>query len=73
MSRTSGLRLGDIGTKAEWVAALRVFVLSGVPKGEGVSTEDREEPPLMAKTPALTAFAPRGWVGESGMLLPRRA
>jgi hypothetical protein len=31
----------DIGTNDDWAAAQRVFILSGVPKGMGVSTEQR--------------------------------
>jgi hypothetical protein len=33
--------MGDIGTKADWASAQRVFIFSGVPKGMGVSTEQR--------------------------------
>ena len=34
----------DIGTKDDWAPAQRVFILSGVPKGMGVSSENNEEP-----------------------------
>ena len=34
----------DIGTKDDWAAAQRVFILSGVAKGMGVSTENSAEP-----------------------------
>jgi hypothetical protein len=34
----------DIGTKDDWAAAQWVFILSGVAKGMGVSTENSEEP-----------------------------
>ena len=30
----------DIGTKDDWAAAQRAFILTGVPKGMGVSTEN---------------------------------
>jgi hypothetical protein len=36
--------LEDIGTKDDWAAAQRVFILSGVPKRMGVPTENSEEP-----------------------------
>jgi hypothetical protein len=39
----------DIGTKEDWAAAKRVFILSGVPKGMGVSTENREEPEIASQ------------------------
>jgi len=42
----------DIGTKDDWVPARRVFILSGVPEGMGVSTENNEEP-----TSTLCGFA----------------
>jgi hypothetical protein len=35
----------DIGTKDDWAPAQRVFILSGVPKGLGVSNENSEELP----------------------------
>ena len=32
----------DIGTKDDWAPARPVFILSGVPKGMGVSNENNE-------------------------------
>jgi hypothetical protein len=34
----------DIGTKDDWAAAQRVFILSRVAKGMGVSTENSQKP-----------------------------
>ena len=38
----------DIGTKDDRALAQRVFILSGVPSGMGVSTENSEEPQRQA-------------------------
>jgi hypothetical protein len=37
----------DIGTKDGRAATQRVFILSGIPKGMGVSTENSEKPKLL--------------------------
>jgi len=36
--------MDDIGTEDDWAPAQRDFILSGVPKRMGVSTETGEEP-----------------------------
>jgi hypothetical protein len=37
----------DIGMEDDWEVAQRIFILSGVPKGTGVSTGNSEEPSML--------------------------